>query len=70
MQDLGTLAGYTDSYAAAINSSGQVVGYAVDNGSGGLPDHAFIYANGQMTDLNSIPSCRLELGALHRDGHQ
>jgi probable HAF family extracellular repeat protein len=49
MADLGTLAGYTDSYAAAINSSGEVVGYAL----GGLASHAFIYNDGQMTDLNA-----------------
>jgi probable HAF family extracellular repeat protein len=46
MQDLGTLAGQTDSVALAINNSGTVVGY-----SGW---HAFLYANGAMMDLNSL----------------
>ena len=57
MQDLGTLSGYSSSFAAAINNSGVVVGYAADQQ--GDTGHAFIYKNGQMTDLNTysgIPS--------------
>jgi probable HAF family extracellular repeat protein len=51
--DLGTLAGNSDKYnshAAAINNSGQVVGYS-DTSSGG--SDAFLYSNGQMIDLGT-----------------
>jgi probable HAF family extracellular repeat protein len=52
MHDLGTLAGGHNSWAYGINSSGQIVGWgdtAVRSN-----DHAFIYANGTMTDLNKL----------------
>jgi probable HAF family extracellular repeat protein len=52
MHDLGTLAGGHNAWAYGINSSGQVVGWgdtAVRSN-----DHAFIYANGTMTDLNKL----------------
>lgn len=48
--DLDTLGG-SNSYATAVNSSGQVVGYA-QTGSG--DDHAFLYSNGMMTDLGTL----------------
>jgi probable HAF family extracellular repeat protein len=52
MQNLGTLGG-SYSWASGINDSGQVVGYAsVSSGS----NHAFLYANGQLQDLNSLIS--------------
>ncbi len=54
MQDLGSLPGYLDSYATAINDSGQIVGYAVEPHIGSTIYHAFLDANGQMTDLNSL----------------
>ena len=50
MTDLGTLSGFYSS-AAAINSSGQIVGMA-SLSSGGY--HAFLYSDGHMTDLNSL----------------
>ncbi len=55
-QDLGTLEGHPDSFATAINASGVVVGYAADTSpsGGGLPVRAFMYEDGQMTDLNSL----------------
>ena len=47
--DLGALGG-TASYAADVNNNGQVVGYAVLNSV----QHAFVYENNQMTDLNNL----------------
>ncbi|HZK74725.1 MAG TPA: hypothetical protein VFD88_12060 [Clostridia bacterium] len=52
MHDLGTLVGGHNAWAYSINSSGVVVGWgdtAVRSN-----DHAFIYANGTMTDLNKL----------------
>jgi probable HAF family extracellular repeat protein len=48
--DLGTLAGFTDSQAAAINNAGLITGRL------GLSSdtHAFTYANGHMTDLGNF----------------
>lgn len=48
--DLGDLGGGS-SYAQAINSSGQVVGYSTINTSG--VTHAFLYSNGSMQDLGA-----------------
>jgi probable HAF family extracellular repeat protein len=50
--DLGTLGG-NDSIATGINSSGQVVG---DSYTSSGAEHAFLYSNGQMTDLGTLPS--------------
>jgi probable HAF family extracellular repeat protein len=58
MLDLGTLGGEA-SYAFTgggngangINASGQVVGEAL---TASLAEHAFLYSNGSMTDLNSL----------------
>jgi probable HAF family extracellular repeat protein len=49
LQDLGAL-GWDRSYANDINDDGQVVG-ALQTGQN---YHAFIWANGQMQDLNSL----------------
>jgi probable HAF family extracellular repeat protein len=49
MRDLGTLGG-TDSMAYAINQSGTIVGSSTFDATGNT--HAFIFENGQMTDLN------------------
>ena len=64
MRDLGTLPGFANSFALAINSLGQVVGGAGPSGIGapatswaGLasgPGHAFLYQDGVMTDLNDL----------------
>lgn len=51
--DLGTLAGAIDSVGNAINSSGQVTGYAtvaIHN-----VEHAFLYSGGNMIDLGTLP---------------
>ena len=52
MTDLGRLPGFSQGVATAINNSGQVVGYLVPSKHVGA--HAFVYANGIMTDLNSL----------------
>lgn len=48
--DLGTLGG-SESHACAINNSGQIVGHSDAN----FGDHAFIWDNGTMTDLEGLP---------------
>jgi probable HAF family extracellular repeat protein len=54
--DLGTLGG-DHSYAFGVNTAGDVVGYAQlpgdDSGWPGV-DHAFLYTDGVMFDLNSV----------------
>lgn len=57
IRDLGTLPGGVSSYAAAINSLGQVVGYSADKISAGTL-HAFVWSiRAGMQDLNLlIPS--------------
>lgn len=57
MNDLGTLSGFSASAADSINNSGQVVGKMygmLDPKTGKFLQHAFIYSNGVMTDLNSL----------------
>ena len=58
IQDLGTLGG-SNSAALAINAAGQVVGNSttiaeVVAGGGTAVQHAFLWDNGVMTDLNSL----------------
>ncbi|MBN1343397.1 MAG: thrombospondin type 3 repeat-containing protein [Phycisphaerae bacterium] len=71
MTDLGVLVEGTESFARAINSSGQIVG------SSG--DHAFIYSGGFMSDLGLGTACdindsgdvvgnRPEVPFLYKDG--
>jgi formylglycine-generating enzyme len=54
--DLGTLAAPYNgsSNASGINSSGQVVGFSIDDNLPNYPQHAFFYSNGTMEDLNSL----------------
>jgi len=51
MQDLGTLGGDI-SYANAINSSGEIVGYS--NTTSNLMRHPFLYRHGRMHDLGTL----------------
>lgn len=61
--DLGTLGGdYT--YTSAINASGQVTGNSTTFWGGG---RAFLYANGQMTNLGSIYSSYYSSGNALND---
>ena len=54
MTDIGVLDGYTNSTASAVNSSGQIVGYAYTPGPGPSRNRAFSYSNGIMTDLGTL----------------
>lgn len=59
MIDLGTLHGGVESSARDINNAGQIVGWSVTTQPGisyPSPDHAFLYANGRMSDLGNISS--------------
>jgi probable HAF family extracellular repeat protein len=62
--DLGTVNGYSYSFAEAINSKRQIVGCA-SNGSvcGGPNTAAFLWENGDMVDLNTLipPNSSLQL---------
>ena len=61
--DLGTLGGER-STAAAINASGQIVGYGTALGSGVATD-GFLFSNGKMTDLGSfIPAAINDNGVM------
>jgi probable HAF family extracellular repeat protein len=51
IHDLGTLGG-RNSQGLAINRSGQIVGRSEYEGANAAP-HAFLYADGQMIDLNA-----------------
>jgi probable HAF family extracellular repeat protein len=57
IHDLGTLPagpnGATSS-ANAINSSGQIVGYSQALANGSVRNHAFVYSDGTMLDLNNL----------------
>jgi probable HAF family extracellular repeat protein len=50
MKDLGVLPGGSYGMAYAVNDAGIIVGYT-STGSG---NHAFVYEDGTMTDLNSL----------------
>jgi hypothetical protein len=55
IQDLGVLPGFAKSYAFAINDSGEAVGYCYDALTPEAAFGGFIYRNGVMTRLATIP---------------
>ncbi len=63
--DLGTLSGYAASWPMGINASGQVVGYSCNTASDG---HAFLYSNGQMTDLGTLGGSESRAYGLNDSG--
>jgi len=55
IQDLGTLPGYDNSEAKAINEKGEVVGDLIEHAtSTGGVHHAFLYRDGKLQDLNTL----------------
>ena len=62
MQDLGTLGGTSN--ADSINNRGQVVGYSFI----ATAQHAFLYADGQMHDLNDL-TINLPPGVILREAN-
>src|SRR5262249_26346847 len=53
MTDLEPAGGEVNSSARSVNASGQVVGERAPAG-GKVPQHAFLYSNGTMTNLNDL----------------
>jgi len=57
ISDIGYLSGYGQSVGAAVNASGQVAGYSFGySGYDGLLAQSFLWQNGAMTDLGTLPS--------------
>jgi probable HAF family extracellular repeat protein len=54
MRDLGVPPGNNFSFGNSINASGQVVGTAESCGASGCVDHAFLWQDGAMADLNTL----------------
>ena len=59
MQDIGTLPGDNQAEAEGINNRGEIVGWSYNfvssGGLGGTFGHAYLYENGTMTDLGTLP---------------
>ena len=54
MTDLGTPPGFLDARALALNNSGEVVGEAIPEDFEEEPNHAFLWTEGAMYDLNDL----------------
>jgi probable HAF family extracellular repeat protein len=65
MSTLPTLGGSAN-WASAINSSGQIVGTSYTSGTSGA--HAFLYSNGQMTNLGTLGGPISEADAINDSG--
>lgn len=67
INDLGTMGGGADSYAADINASGMIAGHGtLANGA----SHAFLLRNGVFTDLGILPNGSYSAStALDSQGH-
>ncbi|MGA2585082.1 MAG: hypothetical protein ABSG31_17555 [Tepidisphaeraceae bacterium] len=55
IQDLGVLPGYTSSFANDINSGAQVVGYQTVPNDPFNADYAFLFSDGTMLDMTTLP---------------
>ena len=67
--DLGLLRGYGATQATAANSSGVVIGQAYDHGSSLNPaSAAFIYQNGQMTNIGTLGGSNTLATAINSSG--
>lgn len=64
--DLGTLGGF-ESKAFGVNATGQVVGYASNTNE---QYHAFLWRNGLMTDLGTLPTLKESYAYAINDGGQ
>lgn len=70
MLDLGTFPSGTESEGFAVNSSGQVTGWA-DVGNAqktSFQQHAFLYSDGKMKDLGTLPGGSSSFGVGINDG--
>jgi probable HAF family extracellular repeat protein len=70
MLDLGTLPSGTQSEGFAVNSSGQVTGWAdvEDAQNTSFQQHAFLYSDGKMKDLGTLPGGSSSFGVGINDG--
>ena len=68
--DLGTVPGGDWSEALALNSAGQVIGYAGNTVTGDPPIQAFIWESGEMTDLGpSLKAVSSHARDINDSGH-
>lgn len=70
MSDLGTLPSGMNSEGIAVNSSGQVTGWAeISNAQHTFfYQHAFLYSHGEMQDLGTLPGGSTSFGTAISDG--
>jgi probable HAF family extracellular repeat protein len=66
---LGSLGGQSV-YGAGINARGQVAGWADSDGAGAVHRHAFLYGDGTLTDLGTLPGGTQSFAYAVNDGGQ